>query len=70
MSSELFSDEPNVKRKCSKHRKRNNQSHTPGGLIGRKIRYDVTKLANELADTDCENPRKPHEIPEINFYNC
>ncbi len=68
MSSRMMTDKPNIHRKLSKLRASNNRALAPGGLKDRKIRYDVTSLANELAATDCKNPRKPHEIPQLNFY--
>eukprot|EP01084_Bolivina_argentea_P148293 259301_1 len=63
ISSTVFSENKYTKREISKERVRTGQPHTKGGLRDRKVRYDVTKLANDLAATDCENPRKTPTIP-------
>ncbi len=67
--SNMFSDEKNVLRQLSKERAKTNNSHNPGGLSGRKITYDINKIANELAGTDCNNPRKKYKIRPLNFLN-
>eukprot|EP01084_Bolivina_argentea_P152640 266237_1 len=69
ISSTMLRDNKNAKSKISKERVRIGQAHPKGGLSGRNVRYDVTKLANELAATDCQNPRKTHTIPKIEWFH-
>eukprot|EP01084_Bolivina_argentea_P276829 472445_1 len=68
ISSTTHRDKPNCLRLLGKQRKNMNETNPQGGLAGRTVRDDVSKLANELAGTDCNNPRKTHKTPQIDFH--